>query len=232
MRIRVSRTPLLILAGCAIATPTPLDAAVVRPAAKLEVTCQAGPDCNGKWTRASVWVANHSDFNIEISSDSIIKTVGPLPHDARPAFTVTKFAYADGVYHISLAARCERGPDCATTLDASGASFATFVNAASTLGEIAHQGKPIGVQLIPVTPSSDPSLKHGSERGMIVDSVTEGGVAEDVGIRGGDVLMAIDSKAVNTEEDVKAALNAAAPHHTAKMHLLRGGKNRVVTVLF
>jgi S1-C subfamily serine protease len=84
-------------------------------------------------------------------------------------------------------------------------------------GEIAHQGKPIGVQLIPVTPSSDPSLKHGSERGMIVDSVIEGGVAEDVGIRGGDVLMAIDSKAVNTEEDVKAALNAAAPHHTAKM---------------
>jgi hypothetical protein len=45
------------------------------------------------------------------------------------------------------------------------------------------------VRLIPVTPSSDPSLKHGSEREMIVDSVIEGGVAEDVEIRGGDVLI-------------------------------------------
>ena len=220
MRINISLALLLLLAGCDSAPLAP----IVAPVSASETACRTGDDCDGKWKRAAAWVAAHSAFKIETSTDAVIKTMGPLPHDARPALTVAKSAAVDGVSRIALTGACGPEPGCAAALEALRGRFAAFVNATGALGEVVHGGKPIGLQLAPAPP--------GAARGMIVDSVVDQSIADEAGIKSGDVLTAIDGAPVNSEAETITALNAAASRHTCKLHLSRGGASRIVTVLF
>lgn len=109
MRQRLGRTLILLAsmllgAGCNVVStrlqPT------LEPAANIgtSVTCQDG--CKAEWERAQLWIANHSKWKMQISTDVLIQTYNPVNHDVSYGFAVTKEPIGNGRYLIRLALAC------------------------------------------------------------------------------------------------------------------------------
>jgi serine protease Do len=82
----------------------------------------------------------------------------------------------------------------------------------------------------PVATGSATALKVDSDRGLIVGGVVTGGAAAKAGIAKGDLLLSVDGTPVNSLADLTAAVNAAAPHHSAQFEMSRDGATRDVTI--
>jgi S1-C subfamily serine protease len=95
---------------------------------------------------------------------------------------------------------------------------------------VAHEGTRIGAVFFPVAPGSATALKIDSDRGLVVGNVLAGGAAANAGIVKGDVLLSVDGAPVNSLADLTAAVNAAAPHHSAEFEMSRNGATRDVTI--
>ena len=95
---------------------------------------------------------------------------------------------------------------------------------------VAHQGSRLGVVFVPVSPGSATALKIDSDRGLIVRSVVAGGAGAKAGIMEGDVLLSVDETPVNSLADLTAAVNAAAPHHSAQFEMSRDGVPLDITI--
>ena len=102
--------------------------------------------------------------------------------------------------------------------------------AATQPSRVAHEGTRIGAVFFPVAPGSAATLKIDSDRGLVVGSVVAGGAAARAGIVKGDVLLSVDGTPVNSLADLTAAVNAAAPHHSAQFEMSRDGVARDVTI--
>jgi hypothetical protein len=115
----------VLLAGCA--TVSPEQQAALSAEASRPVTCTAGPDCEVKWGRALKWVLDNSSYRVQSQSDVMISTMGPLPNDPRPAFTITKMATGGGAYVIDFRAGCDNMFGCIPSLVEAKASFVRTV---------------------------------------------------------------------------------------------------------
>jgi S1-C subfamily serine protease len=82
----------------------------------------------------------------------------------------------------------------------------------------------------PVSPGSAAAPETDSDGGLIVGSVVAGGAAAKAGIVKGDVLLSVDGTPVNSLADLTAAVNAAAPHHSAEFEMSRDSETRKVTI--
>jgi S1-C subfamily serine protease len=89
------------------------------------------------------------------------------------------------------------------------------------------------------------SLNLPVKSGALVQSVEHGGPAEQAGIRGGDItantssgqielggdiITAVDGKAIVGSDDLAAAIGGKRPGESVKLDTLRAGKHRTVTV--
>jgi hypothetical protein len=119
--------PFLILQLTACAQLTPEQQAALQRAANRPVTCMAGKDCEEKWSRVVQWVKENSAYKFQTVSDTVIQTMGPLPDDARPAFTVTKVSTGNDSYMINLDGGCDNIFGCVPSLLKLKASFAVAV---------------------------------------------------------------------------------------------------------
>jgi hypothetical protein len=106
----------------ACATAQPKVATPLRP-----ITCTKGADCDGKWSRAVSWVATNSAYKVQTQTDSIIQTMGPLPDDPRPAYSVTKLATGPTTYEITFNGGCDNWLGCIPGVTEARAEFAGFV---------------------------------------------------------------------------------------------------------
>jgi membrane-associated protease RseP (regulator of RpoE activity) len=95
---------------------------------------------------------------------------------------------------------------------------------------VAHQGSRLGVVFVPVSPGSATALKIDSDRGLIVRSELAGDAGAKAGIMEGDVLLSVDGTPVNSLADLTAAVNAAAPHHSAQFEMSRDGVPLDITI--
>ena len=132
--------------------------------------------------------------------------------------------FAGAVCLLSLCS-CDSAPQ--NPVDAAIVSPAT---PPATPPRVAHEGSRIGAVFLPVAPGSATALKMNSDRGLIVSTVVAGGGAAKAGIVKGDVLLSVDGAPVNSLADLTAAVNAAAPHHSAEFEMSRDGATRDVTI--
>lgn len=94
-------------AVAACATPSPQETALIQSQAARQVTCMTGDDCDVKWGKALQWVLNHSDYRVQVQSETLIQTFGPLPNSASPAYIITKAAMGGGSFLIDFRAGCD-----------------------------------------------------------------------------------------------------------------------------
>ena len=92
--------------------------------------------------------------------------------------------------------------------------------------------KSLGVFVAPVPPGAKGTLMLDKDRGMIVVGLVPGGLAEQAGLRKGDVLLAIDGRPVNREADLAAALSAASGSGEAVAAVSRRGQVLDIPIAF
>ena len=133
---------------------------------------------------------------------------------------------------------------------AEGVGFAIPINAAQrSMEQLASTGRVVyaylGVTTEDLTPTLARHLEHETSRGAIVSSVRDGSPADQAGLRGGDrdelfngqtirwggdVIVAIDGRAVQSADDVVRQVAASLPGETAVLTIIRAGERRVVRI--
>lgn len=92
------------LAGCA-SGPQLSSQDVAR--AHRPFICTSKAECDTDWSRAQVWVAQHSAYRIQIASQSVIETYGPGGSSPALAYELTRSPNNDGTETIHAVAACD-----------------------------------------------------------------------------------------------------------------------------
>src|SRR6266702_4169004 len=126
LRISIAAASALALCGCITAEQ---QASVAEP--PKPITCNAGADCNAKWSRADAWIKEHSKYKVETSSESLIQTAGPsaFETDPSPTYNIRKIAMGPNEYAIEFAGACDSMFACTPTLSSAQADFSQSIQA-------------------------------------------------------------------------------------------------------
>ena len=129
-----------------------------------------------------------------------------------------------------------------------GIGFAVPINTAKDLLPRLRAGEDIeraylGVRMASVTEDVAGELDLPADSGALVETVEDGGPAEDAGLRGtetdelsgeisepGDLIVAVDGEPVRRADDVVAAVAGKQPGDTIELGLYRGDDKRTVRV--
>lgn len=106
------------------------------------------------------------------------------------------------------------------------------VSAGPTSLAVERTRKSLGVFVAPVPPGAKGTLLLDKDRGMIVVGTVPGGLADQAGLRKGDVLLSIDGRPVNREADLAAALSSASGAGQALAEISRQGKVLEIAIAF
>jgi len=117
----------LALCGCITAEQQASLAEPPKP-----IRCHSGADCDAKWSRANAWMAEHSKYKVESSSESLIQTSGPstFETDPYPSYKVTKVAMGPAEYSIEFTGACDSIFPCTPTVSVAQADFTQSILAA------------------------------------------------------------------------------------------------------
>lgn len=100
----------LLIAAC---NGNPAVTTAVTPARLIVgdyVDCDAS--CTLEWQRAQLWLAKHSAWKIQSSSEVIIQTYNGTQYSPTYAFNVTKEPTGSGTYRISMGLACGNALGC------------------------------------------------------------------------------------------------------------------------
>jgi len=123
---------IILFNGCAMffpPSPPPIPAERVaywQEEAAKPVTCNAGKDCELKWSRCLEWVQSNSHWKLRNVNDFIITTEGPLD-TGYPSYSITKKPEPDGSYSINFSGGCGV-LGCYTDMRYLKAHFVNFIN--------------------------------------------------------------------------------------------------------
>jgi S1-C subfamily serine protease len=128
-----------------------------------------------------------------------------------------------------------------------GIGFAVPINLAKTIvptliskGSVQHAY--IGITTAGVDSQIAKDLKLPVAKGALVQDVVNGGPADKAGIRagsqqtadgitgGGDLIVAVDGKSINTPDDIATAIAADKPGQTIQITFYRGSSKKTVSV--
>jgi serine protease DegQ len=88
----------------------------------------------------------------------------------------------------------------------------------------------VGIEPTQVTPELTEAFDLGTETGVLVGTVPEGGPADEAGIVQGDVIVKLDDRNIEVVEDLFAELRDHKPGDTVPVTVVRNGERRQVEV--
>ncbi|UNK50396.1 DegQ family serine endoprotease [Lysobacter sp. S4-A87] len=117
-----------------------------------------------------------------------------------------------------------------------GVSFAIPIDVAMGAAEqLRATGKvsrgQLGVQVQPITSESAKGLGLPDSSGALIADVLPGSPAEKAGIERGDVIRAVDGRAINESSDLPPIIGSMPPGTRAKVSVYRDGRNVDLTVV-
>ncbi|MFL9856188.1 hypothetical protein PQR72_10695 [Paraburkholderia madseniana] len=114
----------IVAAGCSTQGQVNPD---VMQIATTPLTCSSKAECDIWWQRALTWVAGHSTYKIESSTDTLIQTSGPDGGKRALAYQITRTPNPDGTATIGFAAHCDGSMGCKPNPWEAGADFKQYV---------------------------------------------------------------------------------------------------------
>jgi serine protease Do len=116
-----------------------------------------------------------------------------------------------------------------------GVGFAVPINVAKEiLPQLREKGRVIrgwmGVQIQRVNEDMARSLKMPEAKGAIISDVTDDSPADKGGLKPGDVVVGVDGRAVEDNNDLSGYIASRAPGTTVRLRVLRDGSERDISV--
>jgi hypothetical protein len=99
----------------------------VMQVATAPLTCADKAQCDLWWQRAEGWVRNHSKYEVQTVTDTLIQTSGPGGGRRLLAYEITKAVNSDGTATIGFAAHCDSSLGCRPDPWTAGAAFKQYV---------------------------------------------------------------------------------------------------------
>jgi hypothetical protein len=124
--MKKSLLAMLCVAAAGCSTQGQVDPDVMQ-IATTPLTCSNKAQCDLWWQRAQAWVASHSKYKIESSTDTLIQTAGPDGGKRALAYQITRAANPDGTATIGFAAHCDGSMGCKPNPWEAGADFKQYV---------------------------------------------------------------------------------------------------------
>ncbi len=88
----------------------------------------------------------------------------------------------------------------------------------------------IGVSIQPVTADMAESFGLDRPRGALIGSVEEGGPADKAGLKGGDIITAVDGRSIDRDSEVPSIISGMRPGSKASLEVWRNRASRRLTV--
>lgn len=112
--------------------------------------------------------------------------------------------------------------------------FAVPISSVNRILKDLRAGKPVSRGYLGVTPQALDSVFQealGVKEGVLVGSVERGQPADKAGIQHQDVITSVDGRAVNSPDDLVAAISSRRAGDTVKLGVVRKGKPMTFTVV-
>ncbi|CAB3780976.1 hypothetical protein LMG28688_01155 [Paraburkholderia caffeinitolerans] len=119
--------PILFCAALAACAPRGQVNPDVMQIATAPLTCSDKPQCDIWWQRAQDWVRDHSKYEVQTVTDTLIQTAGPGGGKRALAYEITRTHNSDGTTTIGFAAHCDSSLGCKPDPWAAGAAFKQYV---------------------------------------------------------------------------------------------------------
>jgi serine protease Do len=88
----------------------------------------------------------------------------------------------------------------------------------------------IGIRMLTVDAEVQKEFSVAEKKGVFVQDVVKGSPADSAGLRAGDVIRAIDGKAVDTSEAAQAGVQSKKIGETVKIEIVRGKARRTLSM--
>jgi hypothetical protein len=128
--------------------------------ATAPLTCANKAECDVWWSRAQVWVSNHSEYKLQTVTDSIIQTGGPSGGKRALAYQITRTPSNEGTATIGFAAHCDNMLGCEPNPWKAGADFKEFVRNGASPQAGAAATTSGGNAIPPVAPANPPRTQN------------------------------------------------------------------------
>lgn len=146
----------IVLAGCS--TQGQVSGSVMEQATS-PLTCTNKAECDAWWSRAQVWVSNHSEYKLQTVTDAIIQTGGPSGGKRALAYEITKTPSNEGTATIGFEAHCDNMLGCEPNPWKAGADFKQFVRGTPSTQTGMSVSANGGNALPPVSPPPAPGTR-------------------------------------------------------------------------
>jgi hypothetical protein len=90
--------------------------------------CVDRTQCELYWQRAKVWISANSYYRVQLSSDSVIETYGPLAGRMELAYRILRIPDGAGGARISVTAACGNAFRCDPAVTEAIAAFKRFAS--------------------------------------------------------------------------------------------------------
>jgi len=116
-----------------------------------------------------------------------------------------------------------------------GVGFAVPINVAKEiLPQLRDRGKVVrgwlGVQIVPLTEDLARTYRRANAKGAVITDVTDGSPAEKAGLKQDDVVIGVDGRNVNDNNDLSRYIASKAPGETVRLQVVRNGEERTTSV--
>lgn len=102
----MNRIPLFFLVTLAACASTGGDDPRQVAQAMEPLGCVDRTQCELYWQRAKVWISSNSYYRVQLSSDSVIETYGPMAGRMELAYRILKIPDGAGGARITVTAEC------------------------------------------------------------------------------------------------------------------------------
>ncbi len=86
----------------------------------------------------------------------------------------------------------------------------------------------LGVQVQDLTPELAQAFSIPEQRGVVISAVVPGSAAEKAGLKTGDIIIAINGRAVDDSADVRNTIGLIRVGSRVELKILRDGKERII----
>jgi serine protease Do len=116
-----------------------------------------------------------------------------------------------------------------------GVGFAVPINVAKEiLPQLRERGRVVrgwlGVQIIALSEDLARTYRRADARGAVITDVTDDSPAEKADLKAGDVVIGVDGRTVNDNNDLSRYVASKAPGETVRLQIVRDGSERTIPV--